>query len=420
MKVWRSPELICFLAALLFRLAWLMTVLARGGAAQLPDECVHWSIAANLMQHGVFVSEEGRYAARMPLYPLFLACFVNLGEPSEFAAKVAQSVIGAVTVVLAIRIARRIGGTPTAWAAGGLAAADPYAIYFSNLLLTETVFTPALVVLTLIMLRLLGVTPRSADGRVGTPDSRLSPTADRDSDWPAVLGLALAGAGAVLIRPSAAGLVVLFWAAACVLPPTWKQRLLRAAVFAAIFAAAMLPWGLRNKGVIGDYAWLSTNGGLTLYDGQGPQAAGGSDQAFAYIMPELWPLSEVEQDRRLRTLAIEQMQRDPQRVLELAAIKFLRTWSLTPNATEFSSGLRDAVSAVFSGGVFVLALVGAWRLRRHYSLLIFLLAPIVYFTLVHCIYVGSLRYRIPLMPLVEILAAAGLFLRYTHQFQRSG
>lgn len=419
MGAWRSPELICFLAALLFRLAWVLTVLTRGGESQLPDERVHWTLASNLAQYGELVSEEGRYAARMPLYPLFLACFLNLGESGELAAKVAQVVIGAVTVVLTIRIARRIGGPRVAWAAGALTAIDPYAIYFSNLLLTETVFTPALLVLTLATLRLLGMPPRPAIGGVGTPDCLPPVAAVRTGEWPTILSLALAGAGAVLIRPSAAGLVILLWASGCAVATTWKQRLLRVTVLAAIFAAVMLPWGLRNKAVLGDYAWLSTNGGLTLYDGQGPQATGGSDQAFVNLLPELKGLNEVEVDRRLRRLAIEQMQRDPLRVLELAGVKFLRTWSLTPNAAQFTSGLRDTVSAVFSGGVFVLALVGAWRLRRQHRLLIVLLAPIAYFTLVHCIYVGSLRYRIPLMPLVEGLAAAGLFPRSSARLQRA-
>ena len=36
--------------------------------------------------------------------------------------------------------------------------------------------------------------------------------------------------------------------------------------------------------------------------------------------------------------------------------------------------------------------------------------PVLYFTLVHCVFVGSLRYRVPLMPFVSI-AAATAFVR---------
>ena len=42
-------------------------------------------------------------------------------------------------------------------------------------------------------------------------------------------------------------------------------------------------------------------------------------------------------------------------------------------------------------------------LRRLHLLL---WAPILYFTLLHCVYIGSVRYRVPLMPLLAIGAAS--------------
>jgi hypothetical protein len=104
-------------------------------------------------------------------------------------------------------------------------------------------------------------------------------------------------------------------------------------------------------------------------------------------------------------------------VLELAWIKFLRTWSLTPNACEYRGGLTALASAVFTAITLLLALVGLLRTlarpnstaiplrdRRRLHLLLWL--PVIYFTLVHCVYIGSLRYRVPLMPFLEISAAA--------------
>ena len=41
--------------------------------------------------------------------------------------------------------------------------------------------------------------------------------------------------------------------------------------------------------------------------------------------------------------------------------------------------------------------------RRRLHVLLWL--PVIYFTLVHCAFIGSLRYRVPLMPFVEIAAA---------------
>jgi hypothetical protein len=54
--------------------------------------------------------------------------------------------------------------------------------------------------------------------------------------------------------------------------------------------------------------------------------------------------------------------------------------------------------------LLALALLGlAFRMRR--DLLLLLLIPIAYFTAVHALFLGSVRYRTPLMPLVCLLAA---------------
>jgi hypothetical protein len=147
-------------------------------------------------------------------------------------------------------------------------------------------------------------------------------------------------------------------------------------------------------------------------------------------MPELAGLGEVESDRALRRLAFEQMREDPGRVLRLAGVKFRRTWSLTPNVESYQGWIVALVSAGFMIVVLVAAAIGAWRaLGRHgqaptssgpahgtrtYStrrLLVLLWLPVVYFTLLHCVFIGSLRYRVPLMPFVEITAAAAFVSR---------
>ena len=72
------------------------------------------------------------------------------------------------------------------------------------------------------------------------------------------------------------------------------------------------------------------------------------------------------------------------------------------------------VSVAFTTVTLLLAFVGLARAfgrrdtastasRRRLHLLLWL--PVIYFTLVHCVFVGSLRYRVPLMPFVEIAAA---------------
>jgi hypothetical protein len=234
----------------------------------------------------------------------------------------------------------------------------------------------------------------------------------------------------VMTRPSAAGWIVLLWIVLWLLDARRGRATRRVAICVAVMALCMVPWGLRNRAAIGAWAWLSTNGGVTLYDGQGPQADGSSNQAFMTELPALAGLNEVERDRELRRLAIEQMRSDPSRVLSLAWTKFLRTWSLLPNVPQYRTGATGVVSAVCTAFVLLLAIVGLLRAlhaesgsgeedsdqnherqrvapRRRLHALLWL--PVVYFTLVHCIFVGSLRYRVPLMPFLEIAAATALY-----------
>ena len=91
-----------------------------------------------------------------------------------------------------------------------------------------------------------------------------------------------------------------------------------------------------------------------------------------------------------------------------------------PNFADYRGGLTAIVSAVFTLAVLVLAVGGVARIvfarraipapeRRSllkYELMLSL--PVVYFTLVHCVFIGSLRYRVPLMPLLALAAGVAL------------
>ena len=63
------------------------------------------------------------------------------GEPSVRAARVVGSLVDISTALAAYLIARRLGRQRWALVAAGLVAFNPFLIYFSALLLTETLFT---------------------------------------------------------------------------------------------------------------------------------------------------------------------------------------------------------------------------------------------------------------------------------------
>ena len=96
----------------------------------------------------------------------------------------------------------------------------------------------------------------------------------------------------------------------------------------------------------------------------------------------------------------------PQRFLELAVLKFLRFWRLWPYVQGYATlpyvlaSLASFVPILILT-VFYLAIWG-WRDRVR-------IAPVlawgVYLTLVHMIFIGSLRYRLPLEPFMIMFAA---------------
>ena len=124
--------------------------------------------------------------------------------------------------------------------------------------------------------------------------------------------------------------------------------------------------------------------------------------------PSLGSMGEWKQDSYLREKAWSFAREQPGRVLSLAATKLGRFWSPMPNASEWSSLPMRLISLAGSLPIFVLATVGAWRLRRRVAVLLVLAGPVLYFSLIHMVFVSSIRYREAAMLPVLGLAAAAL------------
>ena len=116
-------------------------------------------------------------------------------------------------------------------------------------------------------------------------------------------------------------------------------------------------------------------------------------------------------DRRLRAEALAWAAANPGRALQLAGVKFLRMWNIWPNEPRFSSWpIRLAVLFTYTP-LLIFAIIGAWRtLGRGWPYILCWL-PAVYFTLLHMVFVSSIRYREPAMLALLALAAGGIGIR---------
>jgi hypothetical protein len=117
---------------------------------------------------------------------------------------------------------------------------------------------------------------------------------------------------------------------------------------------------------------------------------------------------EVSLDRELRRAAIDWTLAHPATAARLAGVKVLRTWNVWPNERALSWWpIRLAVLCSYVP-VLVLGIVGAARtIRRGWPYMLCWL-PAVYFTLLHAVFVGSIRYRQPAMLGLIVLAAGVL------------
>lgn len=387
-----------FLVALVARAAWGTVRQLRAPDPQrleFPDEVDYWSLAQSLSERGELIGEHGFRALRMPLYPAFLSLFTRAEHGHRFA-RIAHWSLGALAALLTALLAARITAPPAALIAGLLVALDPFLIFFSSLLLTETPYIAAQSALLLIGWPLLN--PRLP------------------ARWPRWAFVGLAAALCIYLREAAVPLSAL-WIILLVLRRRFTPRaLLGGALAASVVIAALLPWAMRNRRLTGDFCWLTHRAGISLYDGLGPQATGASDLGDIKQMPQVRGLNETEWNRYFTDQSLIALRTDPLRVLRLAAVKIARTWNPVPNVDTYRSPLIRLASAAWTLPVYVGALLGAVHLaRRNRPALAALLLPVICVLMLHAVFVGSVRYRLVAMPMLEVLAALALADRFTRR-----
>ena len=114
---------------------------------------------------------------------------------------------------------------------------------------------------------------------------------------------------------------------------------------------------------------------------------------------------EYRVNERMKKASLDWAKSHPGRVCELAVIKFFRLWNVWPNEPAFASPVIRLVVFVTWTPILVLALIGmGMTFRRGFEYAILIL-PAIYLTMLHVIFVSSLRYRVPAMLCLMILAA---------------
>lgn len=335
-------------------------------------------------QFGIALAEgrEHGSAFTAPFYPLFLSGIYRLFGVSYLNVRIAQALVGTASILLVFLLGRDIFSEKVGLIASFISAFYPFFIFFTGLLLTETLFI-------FLFLSLIYLLQRA----VITKKIRY------------VVGVGLISGLCILTRPIIAYFLP-FALFILLLTQHHKRQLVGYSFLIMILAGAVLsPWVIRNYQRFGKFIPLTTGGGITLYGSNNPRATGGS--AFENIVwtEEMKRMDEIELDRHFRREAIQFMVNNPRRTVQLAGIRFKRFWNIIPNVEEYRD-LKHKLISIFSYGPVLLFGIGGiiltakkWRKAR------LLYLPIAFFILVHLIILGSIRYRVPIMPFVIIFAA---------------
>ncbi len=403
----RSPLLWIILTALVVRLGcalWLqhdLDVNKQRPFLIMGDAEGYWDLGQRIAD-GQPYELYRRYVLRMPGYPAFVAGSIRLAkalsipEKEHLVARILMAGVGTLACGLVGWLGRMLFDTPTGLLAAAITAIAPPLIGFSVILLSETLFAATLVASLLCMARLISLSGREAAfGRLAF--------------WAALTGLAIGVS--VYVRPSwllaAVCFAALFGGWLGRRRPLW-QGVAVAAIVLAFTYGSLLPWAYRNSEVTGHWIWTTLWVGPSLYDGFNPQATGDSNMQFFEQDRLMDRMTEFDVDHYYRDKAWQFVRDHPQKALSLTIDKIARFWMPWPNAEQFSGlGLRFAIAVYFIP--VVLAAVLGWVFGpRNYWGWILTLGPILYFSAIHAVFLGSLRYRLPAEYPLCIAAAVGL------------
>lgn len=395
------PHGALFSLALALRVAWVLWVDRVGFV--LNDALMYHSTAVGLTEGLGYRPPQGGPSAQWPPgYSTVLAGLYRLFGTDPLVGELFNALVGAVTVVLVVVLAERALDRPTAIVAGAIMAVLPGPILWTDVLVTETLFTALFVGLFVVLAH-------------AGPDWR----------WLVAIGFLIGVGGLVRGEALTWGLlpIVLFRRE---LP--WGALAARIGVVAAVAVAVLMPWTIRNAIVMDAFVPVATNASQTLWAGHNPAATGGQvypPEEFYARFDQEPPLRELQSTRALRNDAIEFLFTHPRRELELIPLKLIHLnrgdsyaldWvNAAPGDPPIAAIDVERIGVVADIGYYALltltvlgavVLGRAWW-RRPVPRLIatsFATALLLY----GFVYYGNYRYRLPYEPLMVVVAAAVL------------
>ncbi|NNE07850.1 MAG: tetratricopeptide repeat protein [Gemmatimonadetes bacterium] len=338
-----------------------------------------------------------------PLYPHMLALVYAVAGRELLVIRVLQAILSALVPVLLFRMGRRLFDPTIALVAGiGAALYGPFIFYTGSILYT----TVAITLILWILDRLTTDVPRVKQFRFHLLTGIL-------------FGLAAVGKGNIALFAPVAGLALMARESGSLL-----QRVRPALALALGLATVIGLVTVRNYASSGDLVFLTSNGGLNFYIGNGPESSGAYEKPYGLDVdhdPAGRRMLEEELGRSLTPTEVSKVwsgralafiRAEPGRALDLLARKttfFFSTFEIPQiESYHFQKRYSHLIRALFVpfGVLAPLAVLGVFLLgsKRAAMLVLFLI-----------VYTGSIvlffvltRYRLPVVPVVILFASGAL------------
>ncbi len=357
------------------------------------DEKEYISLATKLSEGKPFLDSNNEWSTKAPLFPFMLSLVFRLFGTGLLIPHVLGCALGAAVVLLSFRLCQQLlTDRSTALSAAWMVALHPSFIVYADVLQTETMY------LVFVLLAFLFV------GRTETSNSLAEP---------AMLGLV--AAMATLTRAVFFGFFPLL-----LLVIAWMNRSRRIGakilVALGVWCVMLVPWTMRNYSIHNAFVPVSSWSGISFLLGNNPYSNGtwsgkpGFADWFAAKAEEngidIGRSTEIERSALGKKLALEFIASQPQEMMKLALVKLYMHW-VYPITNSDSNTKLQALCVVADivlyalGGLGLIA-VGTKRKMAP------LLAAIIFFTVLQVLMHCESRYRLPIMPFISILAAAGL------------
>lgn len=399
---WRwFPHVVCVGIAFAVRLAWVIWV-DRDGFV-LNDALLYNANAVSITRGEGFEPPQGGPSAQWPpAYSVILAAIYWVLGVEPLYGEIFNALVGAVTVLLLMLLIERVIDRRAAIVGGAMLAVLPGPILWTDVLVTETVYTAMFVLMMLVL----------AHAR---PTWR----------WMIVIGLVIGLGGLVRGEALTWGLlpIVAFWRELS--KPALAKQI---AVAGLVAVTCLTPWIIRNAVVMDAFVPVATNASATLWSGHHEGATGGQTyppESYYQQFDQEPPLRELQSADALRSDALRYMVSNPIHELQLIPLKLIHlnrgdSYALdwvndAPGDPPIARINVERISVIADAGYYgllTLFLVGVavagrrfWRTRMGR---VFAASFLTALFLYGFLYYGNYRYRLPYEPIMVLFAATVL------------